>query len=351
MRKIAGPGHSSYSFADYDAITNPTGTVYTAQWGNDVQDELMGIQDEFSIAEAAGSNKYVLAAIKGIAAAYGKQVGELFFMNSLKDPAEFDEDSPDSFFPAICLDAIETYSDISATNWSALVTHMRTLRLTYLEGKTGEKYALDVTRVGDFKQCRNTNICKYRSRKCRTFAALLEDKLVHGSYTAWRTITLGSAIGDITAGDYAITGVDSAARTITFAFTASNNSGSGTFTASFYHHRVAGSSTTARLFEATARTLVSAGDAENIAGLRRRDRMQGFNVYIMNTNGGTGGLTADNTLNLYGNYGHADVASYGKSSDPIADTHGNGTPRTGTTTDPRSAVGHLYIWGRVFNAA
>jgi len=113
MRKIDGPGAVANAFVDYDSVTNPNGTVYTADYGNDIQEELVAVQDEFSIAEAAGTNGYILAAIKGVAIGFGKHVGELFFLDTVKDPTAFDKDDPETFFPAKCLDAIEGYEDIS----------------------------------------------------------------------------------------------------------------------------------------------------------------------------------------------------------------------------------------------
>lgn len=56
MRSIDGPGSVSGRFVDYDAITNPNGTVYTADYGNDIQDEIIGIQELAGLTEAAGTN-------------------------------------------------------------------------------------------------------------------------------------------------------------------------------------------------------------------------------------------------------------------------------------------------------
>lgn len=348
MRKIAGPGHVGNAFVDYDAITNPDGTVYTADWGNDVQNELVGIQDEYSIAEAAGTNKYVLAAIKGISIGYGKQLGELFFLDTAKDPAEFDKDNPEDFFPGVCLSSIEDYEDISSTNWSELVTHLRAKAFKYFEAITGETSAFSVT---NWAIVSNVATLTFSGTAATAMlAALAEDVLVHGSYSNWRSVTLPAAIGDITAGEYAITDVDAAGLTIDFAFTAGNNSGAVTATCNFYQHRVPGSTTTARLMETTARTLISANDAdgEAIAGLRRRDRAQGHwhnMVHAMGT-GGSVRLSTDNIgdTNIIDDINTKDIAR-ALTTDGV-----NGTPRTGKTTDPRGLVGHLYIWGRNYVA-
>ncbi len=355
MRKIAGPGHVSNAFVDYDAILNPDGTVYTADWGNDVQNELVGIQDEYSIAEAAGTNKYVLAAIKGVAIGFGKQIGELFFLDTEKDPAIFDKDAPEDFFPGMCLSTIEDFEDIDVANWVDLVAHLRAKAFKYFEGITGETSAFNVT---DWAIVSNVATLTFSGAAATAMlAALAEDVLVHGSYTNWRSVTLDQAIGDITAAEYAITDVDAAGLTIDFAFTAGDNSGSVTADVNFYQHRVPGSTTTARLMEATARSLISANDAdgEAIAGMRRRDRLQGHWTRAP-YNSGAGGNTQFPTgtgwgLNSGGsNFAHNAPDSnndLGILNDPVTDTV-NGTPRTGTTTDPRALVGHLFIWGRTY---
>ena len=348
MRKIAGPGHVGNAFVDYDAITNPDGTVYTADWGNDTQNELIGIQDEYSIAESAGTNKYVLAAIKGIAIGYGKQLGELFFLDTAKDPAEFDKDAPEDFFPGKCLSSIEDYEDIAVANFPDLVAHLRAKAFKYFEGITGETSAFSVT---NWAIVSNVATLTFSGTAATAMlAALAEDVLVHGSYTNWRSVTLAGAIGDITAGEYAITDVDAAGLTIDFAFTAGNNSGAVTATCNFYQHRVPGSTTTARLVETTARTLISANDAdgEAIAGLRRRDRGQGhWHEYYTRPSNDTGGGVVLDGIN-------AAVTGINTQQDriqnPIVDNLGNGTPRTGKTTDPRALVGHLFIWGRSFSS-
>lgn len=349
MRKIAGPGHVGNAFVDYDAITNPNGTVYTADWGNDTQDELIGIQDEYSIAEAAGTNKYVLAAIKGIAIGYGKQLGELFFLDTAKDPAEFDKDAPEDFFPGMCLSTIEDYEDIAAANWSELVTHLRAKAFKYFEGITGETSAFNVT---DWAIVSNVATLTFSGAAATAMlAALAEDVLVHGSYTNWRSVTLGAAIGDITAGEYAITDVDAAGLTIDFAFTAGDNSGSVTASCNFYQHRVPGSTTTARLMQSTGRNLISANDGNGkyIAGARIRDAMQRITgdvdgiwnpvtptgVFTLTTGASTRPNAAANTSQII-SFDNADSTSPNTAKTDDDETRGPGI------------AGHIYIWGRTY---
>lgn len=344
MRKIAGPGHVGNAFVDYNPPGTPTGTYVMAAWGNDVQDELRGIEDEFSIAQAAGTNKYVLAAIKGLAIAHGKPLGELFFLHKHKDPAAFNKNSPENYFPALCLD--DGDHDIAAANWPDLVPELRAIKSTYNEGITGEDSAFDVT---NWAVATNVGTLTFANTTAENtmLAALAEDNLVHGNYTSWRSITLAGAIGNIPAGEYAITALNATARTVTFNVTASDGSGGVTATAEFYRHRIPGSSTTARVYERPAGVLVAANDpdGECIAGYRRRDRFQGHipdpiaasgSVAMTLANGFAGGTST----------GGVPGAPYnGLKSDGT-----NGTPRTGKTTDPRSLVGHLFMHGRTYLA-
>jgi hypothetical protein len=348
MRKTDAPGNVSNRFADYDPITNPDGTVIEADWLNDVQDELIAVQEELSIAEAAGTNNYILAALKGIAKKLSKEVGEIFHLNHVKSPAAFDKDDPDSFFPGLCLSSIDGYTDISSSNWPDLVTNLRTRALTYNEGKAGAKSALDITAWAVSSSVATLTFADTDTENA-ILAALTEDNLVHGSFSNWRSITLGSAIGNITAGEYAITDIDPVTRTVTFAAAVSDGSGSVTAVASFYSNRIPGSTTTARVYEDIGRAIMSAGDedGEFIAGLRRRDQIQGHGheIYLRNSLINWPGGSASGINNAEPNIiGDPDYIG-----DPVTDDT-NGTPRIGDKTFGPATSSHRYIWGGTYVA-
>lgn len=349
MRKIAGTGAVSNAFADYDASSNPVGTVFTAEYGNDVQNELMGVQDYAEIDEAAGTNKYILSAIKKISSDFGKQIGELYFLDSLKTASEFDKDSPGDYFNGICLDAIDSYEDISSDNWPDLVTHLRTKALTYNEGVSGAKSSFDVTGWSVASGVATLTFADTEGENA-ILTALAEDNLVHGDYSNWRSITLSSAIGDISAGEYAITGGNASLRQITFTSTASDNSGTGTYTAIFYTNRVPGSTTTARIYEVTARTLVSS-DSQNINGLRMRDAMQRITGGMSGSN--ISGATSDGVFTgsgeratSSGNSAYGQEYNFNSSSS----TYPNAAKTDEEFTRVRSLGSHLYIHGRRYSA-
>jgi hypothetical protein len=353
MRKIAGPGHVSNEFADYDEITNPDGTVVTAQWANDVQRELIGIQDELSIDEADGSNKYVLAAIIGLSIKHGKQLGELLFLSDYKAVAAFDKDSPEDFFPAVCLSTIEGKEDISATNYPTLVPALRARPVYYERGKTGEKYQFDVT---DWAIVSNVATLTFANTTAENeiLSALSADNVVNGGYSDWQTITLPAAIGDIAAGDYNITDVDAVSRTISFAFTASDNSGSVTATVSFYRHRIAGSTTTARLFQISEDALMSVGN-DRISMFRQLDQMQQITGEVGEFSIRT--LSSYETGALSRTAGTVEApasASAGSTQRIILDSANSPNARTSATTSgqtrPRNTAAFVYMWAQEYVA-
>jgi hypothetical protein len=277
---------------------------------------------------------------------YSKQVGEIFFLDQQKDPVEFSQSSPTDFFPAVCLSAINSYSDISDSNYPDLVPHLRGRKLTYLAGLSGEKSQFDVE---SYDVTSNVATLTFADQPTENdvLAALAEDSLVNGGFSNWRSIELPSAIGGITADVYAITDVDEINRTVKFSVGIADESGSVTAVAEFPEHKVAGSTTTARLFEVKGRSLVAANDSDGevISGLRRRDRMQGhWHDFYNNTSIRQSG-TSDATDSE-----DADTpAGDGYVREPVSDGT-NGTPRTGSTTEPRALGVHVYMWAGRYTA-
>ena len=150
--------------------------------------------------------------------------------------------------------------------------------------------------------------------------------------------------------DYAITGVTALSRTITV----SGTPASGAQTVSVYTYRVAGAATTARLFRIGGFAGIAAGDAggEVVGGFRRMDRGQGHTHELQVLNSGplagqyvpTLALQNANTINDTAITGNLFIKN------PKTDTT-NGTPRTGKTTDPRTAGMYFYTYAGILLAA
>ena len=346
MFRTAATGNVGSRYAD-EVVGVSQGTVVEEQDKNIVQEELVKavIGAGLSIETSPGTvENQLLEAMEKLVAERGKQLGELFYLDQGVDPSAWDRDNPEDYFAGVPLD--EGDLDLNVANWPDLVPHLLARALTYNEGISGERSAFDVT---DWDVAANVGTLTFANwpEELKALAALVEDNLVHGSFASWRSVTLAGVIGNIPAGTYALDAVDAVARTVTFDVTASNGSGSVTETVQFLIHAIEGSAL-ARVFEYPAGVLVAAndGDGEAFAGLRRRDRGQGhwhekdLVDYTALSGAGTAGVTGVNPV---------EAPPFTIANNAITDGT-NGTPRTGLTTDPRSYVGKLYLWGRRFIA-
>lgn len=145
---------------------------------------------------------------------------------------------------------------------------------------------------------------------------------------AQRTVTI-SAI------DYTITAVDTVARTITV----SVNPPAGAQNLSVFPYRVAGNANVARFLRIGGFVGVVAGDAagEVVGGFRKMDRTQ---LHYHSTNTVTG-LSGGGISSFTPGTSNQTVALV---QAPITDGV-NGTPRSGKSSDPRTAGQYAYTWG------
>lgn len=333
MRKTNSPGSVSNTFVDYDPISNPQGTVVSANFMNDVQNELIGIQLDASVAEAPGTDYQILKLIKFNAIKYSKNIGEYFWLEENKNPSAFVLATPDNFFPAINLSKINVNLDITTSNYPLLVPYLRALKMRYLDGTGSEVNSWTATVSG-------SNITMPTSTSSDAIlASLAEDVLVHGSYTNYRSITVNSV-------EFPITNINTATRVITVTGTPST----GPQTVEFFNYRITASSTSARLFEVKGRSFIAPNDSSgrHQNGLRVRDRFQGhYHDYYSNTNGNASGSNiATNQYNL-------PATDIGAANDRVRDAKAdgtNGTPRTGSTTHGQGISAHIYMWARSYIA-
>jgi hypothetical protein len=148
-----------------------------------------------------------------------------------------------------------------------------------------------------------------------------------------RCVTIGGV-------DYTITAVDAVARTITVSVAPP----AGAQSLSVYPYRVAGNANVARFLRIAGFVGVAAGDAggEVVGGFRKMDRGQGHKHSVGTRANALAGITI---IPMAGNNATPDQAaiSGGNLTDGI-----NGTPRTGKTTDPRTAGQYAYTWGAVY---
>lgn len=335
MRRINSLGSVGNNFVDYDANTNPQGTVINAAFMNDIQNELIGIQLDAGASEAPGTDYQILKLIKFNAIKYSKNTGEYFWLEENKPESAFNLSNPDAFFPAINLSKINVSQTITTTNYPLLVPYLRALKLRYLDGTGSEVNSWTASISG-------SNITMPTSTSSDAIlASLAEDVLVHGSYTNYRSITVNGV-------EFPITNINTASRVITVTGTPS----SGSQTVEFFNYRITGSNTTARLFEIKGRSFIAPNDSSgrHQNGLRVRDRFQGHWHDVRNssnerTQNGTLGDGANPTFLRTS----STIANRLFAADPIADATAI-TPRTGSTTHGSGVSAHLYIWARSFIA-
>ncbi len=270
-----------------------------------------------------------------------RQVGEIFPMDRYIPPS--------ASFPALPL----SWSDrsLSEANWPDLIPIARSVKMVYMAGEGAEKSAFDITHYARASNVVTITLAN-TTAELALLAVIAEANLVHGSFSSWWALNLPVALGsgDVPAGDYAITGIDAGNRLITFSHSGSNVSTTGVSrTVEIYPHRIPGSTSTVRHYQAAGRTLVSINDAngEVFASAMRRDRFQKFAMKTERGSLGTG--VTDPWANADANVVNYAGGTY-TASPYINDlsvrargflADGAGTPRTGSTTDPRS-LGVVY---------
>ncbi|EKO22973.1 hypothetical protein [Leptospira interrogans] len=271
-----------------------------------------------------------------------KFVGEMFWMDDIRTPS--------TDFPAFCLASPDQLINSSGAGaMPDLVSYWlnKPFRYDPLGTNITDFDAISYTISSNVLTVTfaNTTACQ------KMIDALVEDNLVHGSFTNWMTGTLQQAIGAAPASaTLSISALSSGSRTISFTCAAANSSGSlSGVKVRFYKHRLpditAGTTITnqVRHFAMQGRGFVAVMDSDSdwIGGLRRRDRFQPHghnftynNVYGMIGGGGSnwlgGGTTNAGNVNL-------------QILEPI--TYGSyGTPRTGKTTDARGLSAFPYVF-------
>jgi hypothetical protein len=274
---------------------------------------------------------------------YGTQMFDILPNMEYRTPSEWDPLNPDDYFPRLCLTDFDTYKDISTANWPVTaISRLRDINIVFKQGLTGEISSPVVT---NWAIAANVATLTFQNDADHIayITALGEDEAQHGSYTNYRSVTLPSSIGDIAAGTYALTNINASTRQISFAFVAANNSGALASTVDFYAYRIAGSTTTARVFSARGLSLMGVNDANGYfvsGGLRRRGYFQGHwhtTSYFGQSAGsnrvysstGDGTTIAGNTTEVHARASVTDGT--------------NGTPRTAKETHSPALSAHLYL--------
>lgn len=342
MDKTTAPGASGGQFVDDNPGSGVVGTLIIAADQNAHQDEVYNAIVAAGITPSSASVAQLSQAIKKITVERGLPLGMIYALPDRRPLVGWSVATVDTYFPGLCLTSIDSYTDISETNAPDAVPWLRGLKTIFKDGLTDE-ISSPVVIAWAIASNVATLTFQNNANHIAFLTALAEDNTHHGSYTGWRSVTLNTVIGTIDAGTYAITNVNASARTVSFAYTASDGGASGTWAADFYAYRVAGSTTTARVFSAKGLSLVGVNDINGYfvsGGLRRRgyfqghwhDRPAGYDSFY---GGKAGELNFTvGTLPL-GNSAHS-------TSWPVNDGI-NGTPRYAKETHSPALSVHLYL--------
>ena len=270
--------------------------------------------DDFVIVQSGSSRRVA----QSVAFAGGSMVGDYIFRGG-------NVEAISASHPRFCLTSFENSTSVDVTNYPDYVPWLRAIQIIYLEGLGGQTNSFSGSVSGSVLTLDDN------TANNALIAALNEDNLAFGTFTNWRTV-------DIDGTTFAITALNTTARTITV----TGSPSTGTQNVTFYPHRIAGSTTTARLISLIGRSPIGAGTGEVISGLLRRDRFQRhFHDYITQGSGATvpanDTYIAGSTLSTP----FEDNAARQQVLQPTDDGI-SGTPRFGSDTHGPDFGSHIY---------
>jgi len=269
---------------------------------------------------------------------YSHRRGEIFPLDDLiAENQSFNPLDPESYFPAICLSSIDVQEVLNTSSYpSAFIDNRRAVKLRYLVGESGEVSSWSVTVSGSNITFPNTASAN------AMLAGLYEDYNVHGAtFTNHRTV-------DVAGATFAITNINLVTRVVTV----SGSPTTGSQTAEFYPYRIAGSTTSIRVFAVKGAGLMAPNDPDGyfIMNLRTRGYFQGHwhtlnystgpadgavgAQYYSRSSGGSITAVANSTSNL---------TSSQVVSSPITDGT-NGTPLVRKITHGPGLTQIFYMW-------
>lgn len=181
---------------------------------------------------------------------------------------------------------------------------------------------------------------------------LVQEALVRRWFSSGQSANYQASGGDYTGMSVNIAGIDyaiSSVNVLSGTITVTGSPTTGSQTMNLYPYRIVGSSTSIQLPRLSGFVPVGADDADGVevSGYRHMDQGQGhYHVQQTHAYSAAGG---SNTYQVQiGN--NIDNGSIGPTGSPIADSV-NGTPRTGKTTNARSAAKNYYTWAGDLRAA
>jgi len=344
MFRTVAAGSVGGAYVDYSAGVQP-GTLITASDKNMTQEELCHLVEAVGWAlDSADSYQVLRSSI-----ALSHQIGEVLMPELKLTPITVaaSRSTTNPGFPLYLpiIDRTDADHDVASTQAPDLVTAFRAYAANILGSAS-----FTATWAGSVGTFANTTVNNALLR------AISEDALVQRWLSSSQSATYAGSGEDFSNGrclnvagtDFAITAINTGARTITVTGTPT----AGSQTVIFYPYRIAGSSTSVRLHRLSGFVPVASGDSDGVEidGMRHMDAGQGHWHDVKLAAITYGQVTLDRAADASGTYTKL-VGTNSPSSSPgtmdVASprTDGtNGTPRTGKTTNPRSHSRRAYTW-------
>lgn len=339
--RTVAPGSVGGLFEDYSAGVQP-GTLITKADLNMHQEEICHTVEAVGWALDSADSYQLLRSTIALSHPVGDVIMPELKLTPVTVAASRSSTNPGYPLYLPIIDRTDADHDVPSTQAPDLVTALRAYAATVLGSAS-----FTATVAGNVLTFANTAVNN------ALLLALQEDGFVQRWLSSGQSATYaGSGIDyanwrciNVAGTDYVITNVDTGARTITVTGTPT----AGSQTVIFYPYRIAGSTTSVRLHRLSGFVPVAAGDADGveISGMRHMDQIQTHwhavvGVTVSGPRTFTVAAGATNVVNSVD-----DGSSTVRTGSYVAD--GNGTPRTGKTTNPRSHARHIYTWvGRLF---
>ena len=273
MRNISGSSAPDGKWVGYDPATPSAPTIFTPEWGNDVQDDIIGVQTWGGMPQAPGESRNLQKAIQRMLIENRYGVGDYYFSGSPHDHQPFDAAKINDYYPGIPLTVSGgvRHKDIDLDNWPLLVPHLNKL----MAGVFDEEVATSQTEfdVSSWSVKGATVTLNFSSTDGQNLLKpLIEDWEVHGkSYDNWRFCKINKDSNTLKAGIYKITNVDGRNLSIdvTGAVPTAGVTSKETGLVSIPLHDIGGNKS--RLFMSTGSALMEAKTRQTMFGLRHRN--------------------------------------------------------------------------------
>lgn len=273
MRNISGDSAPDGRWVGYDPATPSAPTIFTPEWGNDVQDDIIGVQTWGELPQAPGAQHPLRKAIQRMLIENRYGVGDYYFASYPHTHKPFNASKINDYYPGLSLTVSGgvRHLDITLANWPLLVPHLNKLMAgVYDEATMDYQTQFNVSSWSIRGATVTLNLSAADGRNLLN--PLIEDLAAHGgSYDNWRFCKINKDSGTLKSGLYKITSVSGRSLKIdvTGAVPTAGMTSSETGLVSIPLHDIGGNRS--RLFMSPGSSLMEARTKETMFGLRHRN--------------------------------------------------------------------------------